>query len=118
MAGAVLSTNEFMETLPALNCPPKDRAVQKAYAAVWRYVNSRSPTDADFNSFAKTNPTPANFSACLACKWAACSLFLAPTGDYTALPKPRKKYKYIAKISITEQCGFTVESNNHFILAF
>ncbi|MET4752566.1 hypothetical protein ABIB08_006936 [Bradyrhizobium sp. RT11b] len=32
-------------------------------------------------------------------------MFLVQNGTYQALPKPRKKFKYIAKVSITAKCG-------------
>lgn len=40
-------------------------------------------------------------------------MFLAKNVTYQALPKPRKKFKYIAKVSITAQCGVSQEGGIH-----
>jgi hypothetical protein len=35
-------------------------------------------------------------------------MFLAKNVTYQALPKPRKQYKYVARVSITPNCGVTM----------
>jgi hypothetical protein len=40
-------------------------------------------------------------------------MFLAQNVTYGALPKVRKKYKYVAKVSITAKCGVSQETGIH-----
>jgi hypothetical protein len=112
MATVGASAVEFMVELPQEGgkCPPAD-AVQQGYAEVWRYVASNPPTAADFQSQSEAKkPLPAGVTAC---RWASCSLFVSPDGPYLALPTLRKRYKYIAKLSITANCGFTKQTGMH-----
>jgi hypothetical protein len=112
MGPTVASSIEFMEVLPQEGgkCPPND-AVSQGYETVWRYVASDPPTPDDFKSHAAAKkPLPPGQDPC---RWASCSLFLSDDGSYESLPKPRKRYKYIAKISITAMCGFTKQSGIH-----
>ena len=99
----------FMEKLPPA-CPPVD-AVRANYDAVWRFVTSNPPTDVDFHSHAmlkKRLPPGQDL-----CRWSSCSLFLSSNRSYKSLPKPRKKYKYIARLKISHLCGYTHSNGKH-----
>lgn len=115
MATARASAVEFVADLPQEGgkCPPAD-AIQQGYGEVWRYVASNPPTAADFQSqWEAKKPLPLGIDVSQLCRWASCSLFLSRDGSYLALPRPRKRYKYIAKLSVTANCGFTKQTGVH-----
>jgi hypothetical protein len=105
MGGVVASKYEFMEELPP--CCPPDTAVLKGYAEAWRFVTSNTPVASDFRSGAAIKAAPPNVDPC---RWASCSIFTtkdAAIATITKLPKLRARFGFLAKISITEKCGFT-----------
>lgn len=102
--------DEFTESLPPA-CPP-DEAVRANYENAWRYVDSNPPGEADFRSHAflsNKNPPP----GVTLCEWSSCSLFLSHNKSYHLLPKPKKKYRFIARLRITDQCGYTQSNGKH-----
>jgi hypothetical protein len=102
-----------MEKLPqaaGIPCPPQG-AGQKAYKALWRYVSNNPPSMKDFASHAALGKPI--YPGVSPCRWASCSMFLAENVSYQALPRVRKKYKFVAKISITAKCGMSSESGIH-----
>jgi hypothetical protein len=107
--GASANTLKFKETLPG-SCPPAGAGV-RAYEGVWRFVSSNPVTDQDFASHHAQGKTPPPTVS--ACRWASSSLFLTKEAAYKHLPKPRKRFKYIAKVQITEQCGVSVLVRTH-----
>jgi hypothetical protein len=115
MAGPVLKRSNFLEQLPQAQgdpCPPV-KALQKAYGSLWRYVSNNPPTVADFASHAAQGKTMPKVGDITPCRWASCSLFIANNVTYQRLPKPRKRFKYIARLSITPQCGMSDEKGIH-----
>jgi hypothetical protein len=108
MAEIVASKYEYMENLPSL-CPP-DSAALKAYAEVWRFVTSNPPIPSDFQSLAATKAPPPTVDPC---RWASCSVFLTRDAAYKKLPKLRARYGFLAKITISDKCGFTDRQKLH-----
>lgn len=108
-----MKSSKFLEKLPQAEgapCPP-DGANGNAYAALWRFVSNNPPTLEDFKSHAaKGKPVFGDISPC---RWASCSMFLAQNVTYGALPKVRKKFKYVAKVAITAKCGISQETGIH-----
>jgi hypothetical protein len=100
---------QFKENLPAL-CPPP-LAASEAYEGVWRFVNSNPVTDQDFASYhALGKPCPPSVPPC---KWASSSLFLNKDAAFGCLPKPRKRFKYIARVNISKRCGVSILTRSH-----
>jgi hypothetical protein len=110
MSGTVAVAHEFTEDLPDA-CPPED-AVQASYENVWRFVSSNPPADVDFHSHAMLDKPLPRFGVTL-CEWSSCSLFLSDNDSYKLLPKPKKKFKFIARLQITNLCGFTQSNGKH-----
>jgi hypothetical protein len=108
MAEIVASKYQWMEVLPP-SCPPGS-AELKAYAEAWRYVTSDPPNPSDFQSQAATKEPPPTVDPC---RWAACSLFLTRDAAYKRLPKMRARYGYLAKVAISDKCGFTEAQKLH-----
>jgi hypothetical protein len=111
--GGVVKTSKFLENLPQGRggpCPPTG-AQQKTYKSLWRYVSNNPPTVKDFASHAAQGKPI--YPGVAPCRWASCSMFLAKNVTYQALPKPRKNLKYIARVSITAQCGVSDEKGIH-----
>jgi hypothetical protein len=110
MAGAEASVSpKWKENLPK-DCPPKG-AGKRAYEGIWRYVKSKTVTDQDFASYhALGKPRPATVSPC---RWASSSLFLTKEAAYFLLPKLRGRFKFIAKVNITEKCGVSILTRSH-----
>jgi hypothetical protein len=111
MSGNGKTTYNFMENLPA-SCPP-ETATMKAYGAAWRFVNANPPTDADFRSYAAMRPDKPRPPMVTPCRWASCSMFLTKSTALKKLPKPRERFDFFVKISITEKCGFTHQQKDH-----
>jgi hypothetical protein len=110
MAGAKASVSpKFKENLPE-NCPPKGAGI-RAYDGIWRYVNSKDVTDQDFASYYALGKRPP--PTVPPCRWASSSLFLTKEAAYTFLPKLRGRYKFIAKVNITEKCGVSLLLKSH-----
>jgi hypothetical protein len=110
MVGQVIDDDRFTEKLPP-SCPP-DEAVLAAYENVWRYVSNNPPSDEDFHSHAKLKKPLPNIGITL-CEWSSCSLFLSDNNSYRLLPKPKKKFAFIAKLKITNSCGYTQSNGKH-----
>ena len=108
-AGVFSSVLKFKENLPA-SCPPAG-AGPKAYAAVWRFVNSNPITDKDFASYYALGKKPP--PTVPLCRWASTSLFLTKEAAYKLLPKPRQRFKYIAQVSVTDKCGVSILKRSH-----
>lgn len=106
--GGVGSKYEFMEDLPG--CCPPDEALLQGYDEAWRFVTTDPPTQGDFQSLAAVKPPPPTVDPC---RWASCSLFSTKAAALQKLPKMRVRFKFLAKIRITEKCGFTDLKNFH-----
>lgn len=100
---------KWKENLPE-NCPPQG-AGTKAFEGVWRYVNSKNVTDKDFASYYALGKKPPKTVSL--CRWASSSLFLTKEAAYLLLPKLRRRYKYIAKVNITDKCGVSLLLKSH-----
>jgi len=102
---------KFKESLPEVDrCPPTE-AMAVARKGIWRFVNNNPATDDDFKSHhALSKPCPPQVPIC---KWAATSFFTEKRTAFICLPKPRKRYRYIAKMDITQNCGVSILENGH-----
>lgn len=112
MSGSIKAASKFVEQLPA-SCPPAE-AVAVNYETIWRYVNSNPPIESDFQSHAMRNKNPP--PGVDPCRWASCSLFLIDNVNnlaYKALPKVKKKYKFLAQLKVTHLCGVTLSNGRH-----
>jgi hypothetical protein len=113
MVAEVEEKPKYLEDLPqevGAPCPP-DGAEKKSYDALWRYVDADPPTLSGFASHAALGKT--RNPVVSACRWSSCSFFMVQNSTYRALPKPRKKYKYIARVSITAECGMSKPGDIH-----
>jgi hypothetical protein len=120
MAGVEASVSpRFKEKLPE-GCPPNG-AAPFDYETVFRFVKSNPVTDDDFASYceleekakkagkkAKGRPRSVH-----PCTWSATSLFVTKESAYLALPKPRERFKFLAMVKITKQCGVSILRRQH-----
>jgi len=103
---------KFKESLPEEGgqCPPSE-AAPVARSEAWRFVNHNPVIDDDFKSHhARSKPCPPSVPVC---KWAATSLFTKKKTAFKYLPKPRSRYRFIAKINISPTCGVSILENGH-----
>ena len=97
----------YRESLPD-ECPPGD-ALDTCEMLVLRLVPSESPTEQDFDSYAKLGKEPPK-DMC-GCRWASCSVFKASQGEHIPaamkkLPAVRKKLlSHIAEIKLDSNAG-------------
>jgi hypothetical protein len=120
MAGVQAGVSpKFKENLPD-GCPPQG-AGPFHYEAAYRFVTSNPATDEDFASHQaleekataaghKPKGRPRSVPPCV---WAATSLWQGEDAAYEALPKVRDRFKFLAKVTITKQCGVSVLKKKH-----
>jgi hypothetical protein len=120
MAGAQTGISpKFKESLPD-GCPPPG-AGPFHFAGVYRFVSANPATDDDFASYQALEEKAKNAGqrakgrprSVPPCVWAATSLFVERDAAYEALPKPRERFEFLAKVTITEQCGVSILKRKH-----
>jgi len=109
MPGEGAEAPKFMEALPPA-CPPED-AVLRVYEQVWRFVRTNPPSDKDFQSYAGLGKRPPPEMD--PCRWASCSLFASKRTAYLFLPKLRNRFRFLARLQITDKCGYTKLTRAH-----
>jgi hypothetical protein len=113
MAGAEAKTVKFMEEMPD-SCPPPG-AGPFDYETVFRFVTANPASDEDFASHKALEKKTGKGRPRIVppCIWAATSLFLTKESAYETLPKLRGRYKFMAKVKITQQCGVSILKRSH-----
>lgn len=121
MAGVQTKIVKFMEELPD-SCPPVG-AGPFAYESVFRFANCNPVTNDDFASHKaleekakaegkKPKGRPKDVTPCV---WSATSLWLTREAalGVLALPKMRGRFKFLARVKITSECGVSVLKRSH-----
>jgi hypothetical protein len=105
-----------MEVLPP-SCPPSD-AVPCDFPTAYRFVNCNPATDADFESYQAIEDKGGRIRPpdVPPCRWSGTSLFTTREAAFDKLPKPRKRFKFLARVSITKDCGVSVSARGHITL--
>lgn len=114
-------TVKFMEVLPD-SCPPAD-AAPFDYENVYRFANCNPVTNDDFASHKvleekakaegkKPKGRPKGVTPCF---WSATSLWLTKEAalGVLALPRMRGRFKFLAKVKITTECGVSILKRSH-----
>jgi hypothetical protein len=121
MAGFQAKATKFMEELPD-SCPPAG-AGPFDYESVFRFANCNPVTNDDFASHKvleenakaegkKPKGRPKDVTPCF---WSATSLWLTKEAalGVLALPKMRGKFKFLARVKITSECGVSILKRSH-----
>lgn len=121
MAGVEAKTVKFMEELPD-SCPPAG-AAPFDYEIIFRFANCNPVTDDDFASHkvledkakaagVKSKGRPKDVPPCV---WSATSLWLTREAalGVLALLKMRGKFKFLAQVKITKECGVSILKRSH-----
>jgi hypothetical protein len=121
MSGAAKEKPKFMEELPD-SCPPAG-AGPFDYESVFRFANCNPVTNDDFASHkvleekakAEGKPPPRRPKDVTPCVWSATSLWLTREAalGIAALPRMRGKFKFLARVKITSECGVSVLKRSH-----
>lgn len=99
----------YLEPLPP-QCPPND-ALDVAWDAVYRLIDSSQPGADAFKSYAALgDPMPLNFTD--HCRWASCSLVLDP-GKQKKYAKFKNTHHWAARLKIPQGSGKSKSKNNH-----
>lgn len=101
--------SEYKEQLP-LECPP-ETAQRVSRMEVVRALQTGTPTQDDFRSHAALGKI--NKVGCSPCRWASCSVFVAPN-KLEKLPKIRKLV-YFAHLEIDQTSGVVQFGNGGHI---
>lgn len=100
---------QFCEVLPE-QCPPAN-AVDASFGEIWRVVTQENCDLDDFKSHAALGLVRRPIVS--ECDFASCSLFVSKDIAYklaSRLPKPRFSRPYLAKLSIPNGAGMSLEN--------